>query len=352
MIRQMPGRVYADSYPAQPMIEQPNELRSRLIELVRSSTTLMRALRAARAADPPDWLIGGGVIRDLVWDHLHDPSRQSVPKDIDLAFFDPASLGDDRERNVLDALCVHAPDIQWDVKNQAAVHLWYPQVFSVEVEPLVSSADGVATWPETATAVAVRLLADDTIEVVATHGLQDLFAMVCRRNPRRVTIEEYHRRIQGKPIATRWAAVRVLRSATPRDIDSVLSLWKASGGPSSVSDTPESIARLLARDPDALLVAESGGVVVGSLIAAWDGWRGSFYKLVVHPDHRRQGLATELLREGESCLRARGTVRLTAIVVEDDPAAMAFWEAAGYQRQSQRARFIRNDSEASEHDGG
>jgi len=146
--------------------------------------------------------------------------------------------------------------------------------------------------------------------------------------------------------------VRVLRSATPRDIDSVLSLWRASGGPSSVSDTPEGIARLLARDPDALLVAESGGVVVGSLIAAWDGWRGSFYKLVVHPDHRRQGLATELLREGESCLRARGTVRLTAIVVEDDPAAMAFWEAVGYQRQSQRARFIRNDSEASEHDGG
>jgi hypothetical protein len=35
----------------------------------------MRALRAARAVDPPDWLIGGGVIRDLVWDHVHDPRR-------------------------------------------------------------------------------------------------------------------------------------------------------------------------------------------------------------------------------------------------------------------------------------
>jgi hypothetical protein len=169
MIRQMPGSVYADSSCAQPMIEPPNELRSRLIELVRSSATLMRALRAARAADPPDWLIGGGVIRDLVWDHLHDPRRESIPKDIDLAFFDPASLGDDRERSVLDALRAQAPDIPWDVKNQAAVHLWYPQAFGVEVEPLVSSADGVATWPETATTVAVRLLADDTIEVVATH---------------------------------------------------------------------------------------------------------------------------------------------------------------------------------------
>lgn len=82
MIRQMPGSVYVDSSRAQPTIEQPNELRSRLIELVRSSATLMRALPAARATDPPDWLIGGGVIRDLVWDHLHDPRRESIPKDI------------------------------------------------------------------------------------------------------------------------------------------------------------------------------------------------------------------------------------------------------------------------------
>jgi ribosomal protein S18 acetylase RimI-like enzyme len=59
--------------------------------------------------------------------------------------------------------------------------------------------------------------------------------------------------------------------------------------------------------PDALLIAELGGVMIGSLVAAWDGWRGSFYKLVVHPEQqRRQGLATELLKEGESRLRALG----------------------------------------------
>jgi ribosomal protein S18 acetylase RimI-like enzyme len=165
------------------------------------------------------------------------------------------------------------------------------------------------------------------------------------RNPRRVTLEEYHRRIQSKPIATRWVRVRVLRSATPQDIGSVLSLWEAAGGPSSVSDNPDGLAHLMAHDPDALLVAELGGVVIGSLIAAWDGWRGSFYKLVVHPEQRRRGLATELLREGESRLRSRGAIRLTAIVAEDDPAALAFWKAAGYLRQSQRMRFIRRTQE-------
>jgi ribosomal protein S18 acetylase RimI-like enzyme len=132
-----------------------------------------------------------------------------------------------------------------------------------------------------------------------------------------------------------------IRNAVERDIDSILGLWVAAGGPSSVSDTHEGLSRLLARDPDALLVGESGGVVIGSLIASWDGWRGSFYKLVVHPEYRRRAIATGLLREGERRLRAQGAVRLTAIVVDEDDIAMGFWKAAGYQRQAQRARFVR-----------
>jgi uncharacterized protein len=193
------------------VLDQPAELRSRLIELIRSSSRLMRALHVARAVDPPDWLIGGGVIRDLVWDHLHDPGRQCAWQDVDLVFFDPVSLGEERERNLRDELSAQASDIPWDVKNQAAVHLWYPQAFGVEVQPLASSADGVATWPETATAVAVRLCADETIETVAPHGLEDLFGLICRHNPRRVTVAEYHRRIQAKAMAGRWPGLQIVR---------------------------------------------------------------------------------------------------------------------------------------------
>lgn len=69
--------------------------------------------------------------------------------------------------------------------------------------------------------------------------------------------------------------------------------------------------------------------MIGSLIAAWDGWRGSFYRLAVHPDHRRRGIGTALLREGERRLRARGAVRLTAILAGADPVAAGFWEAVG-----------------------
>jgi GNAT superfamily N-acetyltransferase len=102
-----------------------------------------------------------------------------------------------------------------------------------------------------------------------------------------------------------------IRSATEQDIEQVLFLWNAAGGPPTVTDTREGLRCLLAADQDALLIAQADELVVGSLIAAWDGWRGSFYRLAVHPDRRRQAIATALLQEGERRLRARGAVRLT-----------------------------------------
>ncbi len=137
----------------------------------------------------------------------------------------------------------------------------------------------------------------------------------------------------------------MIRSATEHEIDSVIQLWHAAGGTPSVTDTHAGLLSLLATDPDALLVVEIEGIVVGSLISAWDGWRGSFYRLAVHPEYRRQGLATALVREGERRLKARGAVRLTAVVTDDDAIATGFWSAAGYERQAHQARFARHANE-------
>jgi ribosomal protein S18 acetylase RimI-like enzyme len=134
----------------------------------------------------------------------------------------------------------------------------------------------------------------------------------------------------------------MIRNATPADATAVLALWRAAEVPSGVSDTPEGLAALLSADRQALLIAESEGSVIGSLIAAWDGWRGSFYRLAVHPSRRREGIATALVREGERRLQKRGALRLTAIVADDEKLALEFWRAAGYERQSHRARFLRH----------
>ena len=49
------------------------DLPGRLVDMVRATPWLLEALRAARDVDPPDWLVGRGVLRDLVWDRLLGP---------------------------------------------------------------------------------------------------------------------------------------------------------------------------------------------------------------------------------------------------------------------------------------
>jgi ribosomal protein S18 acetylase RimI-like enzyme len=96
-----------------------------------------------------------------------------------------------------------------------------------------------------------------------------------------------------------------IRTATGRDVEAILRLWRAASAVPTVSDAPAALERLLAVDPEALVLAELDSAVVGSVIVGWDGWRGSMYRLAVSPGLRRQGIATALVRKASgACVRA------------------------------------------------
>lgn len=132
-----------------------------------------------------------------------------------------------------------------------------------------------------------------------------------------------------------------IRTGQLSDVDAVLSLWAAAGAEPTHTDDAKSVAKLITHDPLALMVAEGKDHLVGSVIAAWDGWRGSIYRLVVTPSHHRLGLGTRLLHTAEARLSAAGAVRLQAIVVDTEPTAMGFWRTSGWERQENRLRFVK-----------
>lgn len=168
------------------------------------------ALKAAREVNPPDWFVGGGVIRTLVWDYLHGYAKPTPLRDVDVAFFDTDDLSEAGERSVEAQLRSLCPSVPWEARNQAAVHTWFKAKFGYKVEPLGSSAEGVATWPETATAIAVRLEPNNSLTILAPCGLDDLFNLTLQRNPERVTVKHFRERYKAKRILDKWPRVKIV----------------------------------------------------------------------------------------------------------------------------------------------
>jgi uncharacterized protein len=189
---------------------QPADLHERLVTLAQESAWFMPALHAVRDLGLASWCIGAGAVRKLVWDAIHELPTPSDLADVDVAYFDASDLAPERDAELQSKLIAIHPGVPWEVTNQAAVHCWFESHFGHPVPPLVSLEDAVASWPEYATSVGLTLLPDNTIKVIAPYGLDDLFAVVVRRNPARVSVETYHERVAQKRYALRWPMVKIV----------------------------------------------------------------------------------------------------------------------------------------------
>jgi ribosomal protein S18 acetylase RimI-like enzyme len=132
-----------------------------------------------------------------------------------------------------------------------------------------------------------------------------------------------------------------IRTAKADDLPAIVKLWLDAGAEPGRTDDVASLTLLIRHDPDALLIAVEDEVIVGSAIAAWDGWRGTIYRLAVAPSHRRQRVAQALVDAAVERLRTVGAVRLQANVVQTDARATGFWRATDWTEQVERLRFTR-----------
>lgn len=196
---------------------QSQGLDDRLHEIVINSAWFMSVLRAVRELALPSWCVGAGALRNLVWDHLHGYTSPTRLADVDVAYFDVADLSAERDLELEQCLVALLPAVPWEVTNQAGVHVWFGAHFGHAVEPLRSLAEAVASWPEYATSVALTLNRDDTLDIIAPHGLDDLFNCIVRRNPIRVSVETYRQRVLEKDYPQRWPNVTIVLDAAPSD---------------------------------------------------------------------------------------------------------------------------------------
>ncbi|GAA0671836.1 GNAT family N-acetyltransferase [Kitasatospora atroaurantiaca] len=132
-----------------------------------------------------------------------------------------------------------------------------------------------------------------------------------------------------------------IRNASLDEIPALLAFWARAAEGTSITDDQDGVARLITRDPEALLVAERAGAVVGTVIAGHDGWRCHLYRLAVDPDQRRQGIGAALLAAAEARFAALGGRRADAMVLDHNELGQHAWQAAGYAAEPQWSRWVK-----------
>lgn len=127
---------------------------------------------------------------------------------------------------------------------------------------------------------------------------------------------------------------------TIADYDSVLALLSSTPGVVvRNADSHEATERYLARNPGLNFVARSEGRVVGCAMCGHDGRRGYLQHVAVDAAYRRRGIATLLVEECLSRLKALGIHKTHLDVIAENEPAQAFWERLGWKPRDDIVRY-------------
>ena len=123
----------------------------------------------------------------------------------------------------------------------------------------------------------------------------------------------------------------LVRAFKESDEARVIELWTFAGLVRAWNDPQKDIARKLKVQRELFLVAELESVVVGVVMAGYDGHRGWINYLAVDIGQRRRGIGSALMRDAERRLRLLGCPKINLQVRAENSEVQAFYAALGFK---------------------
>lgn len=139
-----------------------------VIKLIQNDDRMMEIIKAASKLNLSDWWICAGFVRSSIWDFLHGFEKRTNTPDVDVIYFDDKNIDEKTEKRLEAELRGILPDIPWSVKNQARMHVVN------DIPPYISSEDAISKFPETATALGVKIDKDNNLVLTAPCGIDDV----------------------------------------------------------------------------------------------------------------------------------------------------------------------------------
>ena len=131
---------------------------------------------------PDAWLVSGSLFQ-AAWNGLTGRTPDYGIKDYDIFYFDPDTSWEAEDRAIARARALFAQfGIEVELRNQARVHLWYPQKFGMPYPPLTCATDGIDRFLAPACMVGVQT-AEGGWRTYAPFGFDDIAKMTVRPNP-------------------------------------------------------------------------------------------------------------------------------------------------------------------------
>jgi len=123
--------------------------------------------------------------------------------------------------------------------------------------------------------------------------------------------------------------IREYNDATDRK--QVIALWRTVFGYETAHNEPSlAIVKKLEANDHLFFVAEEKEGLVGTAVAGYDGHRGWLYAIAVHPNCRRIGLGSRLVRHAERALVSIGCMKVNLQLLATNEATAAFYKSLGY----------------------
>ena len=174
---------------------------------VRENSVNAELLLRLRSLDLPECHLTAGCLFQTVWNQLCGRDMQWGVKDYDVFYFDDADTSWEAEDHVIHRMSAAVADlaVNVEIRNQARVHLWYPDRFGGTYPKLRSARDGIDRFLVSCTCVGVEI---ESGTVYAPNGLEELTAGVLRMNPINATPDLF--RVKAESYKARWPWLTVL----------------------------------------------------------------------------------------------------------------------------------------------